>query len=448
MPPPLRLRYVARVHEPSSASATHPSPPAGSTDTGTPHWKRNTAWFLTGQLLSLFGSSLVQFAIMWHLTLETKSANVVTLYALFAFLPQAVISLFGGTLADRINRKLLIIVPDAAIALSTLVLALLMARGSYSLWIIFLVVLIRSVGAGFQQPAVSALIPSMVPEEHLLRVNGINTTCQSLIGIASPVAGGIIYGLGGVQPTLFVDVVTAAVGIGILLLLRVRATPPHREQSAFLAELVDGLRYTASHRFFLWLIGLQAVVILLIVGPNFLVPLLVTQKFGEGVWALTGIEISFQVGMICGGVAVSTVLAKKADMRMLMVSSASFGVFALGITASPNVWVIFLMNFLCGLFVPLFATPAMTEVQKRVNEEYMGRLMSQFTLSFTLGMPLGVAVFGPLSTVVGVGGVITVTGVATIVFVLWAFLVSPTGRAELQRDREEAAAALASQETP
>lgn len=399
-------------------------------------------------MLSLFGSSVVQFAIMWHLTLETKSANIVTLYALFAFLPQAVISLFGGTLADRINRKLLITVPDAIIALSTLVLALVLANGGYSLWIILLVVFIRSVGAGFQQPAVSALLPSMVPEEHLLRVNGINSTCQSLIGIASPVAGGIIYGLGGVQPTLLVDVVTAGVGIGILLLLPVRATPPHREQSAFLSELVAGLRYTASHRFFLWLIGLQATVILFIVGPNFLVPLLVTQKFGEGVWALTGIEISFQVGMICGGVAVSTFLAKKADMRMLLVSSASFGVFALGITVSSNVWAIFLINFLCGLFVPLFAAPAMTEVQKRVSPEYMGRLMSQFTLSFTLGMPLGVAVFGPLSTAVGVDGIIAVTGIATIAFTLWAFLVSPTGRAELRRGRAAAATAPAGQETP
>lgn len=431
------LRYLTGVNEPSST-------PAAS---AAPHWRRDTAWFLTGQLLSLFGSSLVQFAIWWHLTLETKSANVVTLYALFAFLPQAVISLFGGTLADRINRKLLIAVPDAIIALSTLVLALVMASGSYSLRIIFLVVFIRSVGAGFQQPAVSALIPSMVPQEHLLRVNGINSTCQSLIGIASPVAGGIIYGLGGVQPTLFVDVVTAVVGIGILLLLPVRARPPHRDQAAFLSELVGGLRYTASHRFFLWLIGLQATVILLIVGPNFLVPLLVTQKFGEGVWALTGIETSFQVGMICGGAAVSTLLAKKAGMRMLMISSASFGVFALGVTVSPNVWGIFLLNFLSGLFVPLFVTPSITEVQKRASKEYMGRLMSQFTLSFTLGMPMGVAVFGPLSTVVGVDGVIAVTGAATIAFTLWAFLVSPTGRAELRRERAQAEAGLAGQET-
>ncbi|SPT54340.1 H+ Antiporter protein [Actinomyces bovis] len=127
---------------------------------------------------------------------------------------------------------------------------------------------------------------------------------------------------------------------------------------------------------------------------------------------------------------------------MLLVSSTSFGVFALGITVSPNVWAIFLMNFLCGVFVPLFVTPAMTEVQKRVNEEYMGRLMSQFTLSFTLGMPLGVAVFGPLSTLVGVGGVIAVTGAAAIGLSLWAFLVSPTGRAELQRERQETGEAL------
>src|SRR5688572_16338273 len=116
---------------------------------------------------------LVQYAVMWHLTLTTKSGTVMALAALFGFLPQAIISIFGGVWADRLNRKVLIIVADAAIAVSTLALALFMLSGVDSLWLIYATLVVRSMGAGIQTPAVSALIPQIVPAQHLMRVNGI-----------------------------------------------------------------------------------------------------------------------------------------------------------------------------------------------------------------------------------------------------------------------------------
>src|SRR5258705_7565627 len=91
-----------------------------------PRWKRDTAVFLSGQSVSMLGSMLVQYAIMWYLTLETKSGVVLMLSAVFGMLPQAVVSIFGGVLADRLNRKRPIILADAAIAPPTLALALFM----------------------------------------------------------------------------------------------------------------------------------------------------------------------------------------------------------------------------------------------------------------------------------------------------------------------------------
>src|SRR5690606_8257534 len=136
-------------------------------------WKRNVALFLSGQTISLFGSMVVQYAVMWYVTLRTRSGLAVALYAIAAFAPQGIVSLFGGLLADRMNLKLLVTVVRIALAAVSLVLALLMISGTDDLWIILVAVGGRSVGAGVQTPPVQAMIPQSVPPDQLMRVIGI-----------------------------------------------------------------------------------------------------------------------------------------------------------------------------------------------------------------------------------------------------------------------------------
>ena len=164
---------------------------------------------------------LVQYAVMWHLTLETKSGGVMALYAVFGFLPQAVISVFGGVWADRLNRKKLIIAADGTIALVTLALALIMSAGASDLLFIFVAIAIRSAGAGIQMPAVAALIPQIVPADKLMRVNGINGTIQSAMMLVAPAAAAAVYASMSIVAVFYIDVVTAILGIGLLLLVKV-----------------------------------------------------------------------------------------------------------------------------------------------------------------------------------------------------------------------------------
>ena len=98
----------------------------------------------------MFGSMLVQYSIVWYLTLETRSGWVLALSIVFGMLPQAVISIFGGVWADRLNRKVLVIAADGTIALTTLALAIVLTNGYTELWLIYLALAIRSAGAGIQ----------------------------------------------------------------------------------------------------------------------------------------------------------------------------------------------------------------------------------------------------------------------------------------------------------
>ena len=207
-------------------------------------WKKRAAVFLVGQTVTTFGSLLVQYAILWHLTLTTKSGVVLALAAIFGFLPQAIVSIFAGVWADRVNRKVMIIISDASIALATLLLALLMLSGVDDLWLIFLVMAVRSVGAGFQTPAISALLPQIVPTEKLMRVNGINSSVSSSLLLLAPVAAAAVYANFSIVGILFIDVVTAIVGVSLLATIPVPtlARASSDDKPSYFADLKDGFR--------------------------------------------------------------------------------------------------------------------------------------------------------------------------------------------------------------
>ena len=153
-------------------------------------WNQNIILFLAGQTISLFGSYLVQYAIMWHITLSTKSGIMMTLAIICGFLPTFFISPFAGVWADRFNRKNLIILADSFIAIATLILAILFLMGYDELWLLFVVMAIRAFGSGVQLPTIGAFLPQMVSGDMLTKVNATMTSIESLVSLVSPMASG------------------------------------------------------------------------------------------------------------------------------------------------------------------------------------------------------------------------------------------------------------------
>ncbi len=413
-----------------------------------PRWKRNIAIFLSGQTVSMFGSMLVQYVVMWWVTFETESGVSVALYAVAAFMPQGIVSIFGGVLADRMNRKVLIIAADASIALVTLGLALLMLNGVTELWILLLAVAVRSVGAGFQQPAVQAVIPQLVPESQLLRINGIFQTIQSAMMLLAPVAAGAVFGLFGIVPAFFIDVVTAVIGIGLLTMVAVPTLAAVSEKTSdYRTDLLEGARYIWGHSIVRWLLVVFAIIFTLTVAPSFVTPLMVARSFGTEVWMLTVLEISFSVGMLLSGVLVSTVLAKRSRIGLILFSTFGFALVTIALGLSPNLWVFYGFMFAFGLLVPLFSAPFMTLVQETVEPEMQGRAFSYVGIVMALATPIGMVVFGPMADVISVQLLLVIAGVATIAVMLVAVAV-PSGRAAMEAGRvaqaasEEAATSL------
>lgn len=382
---------------------------------------RDTTFFLSGQTISLLGSSLVQYAILWYLTLETKSGVVLALATAFGFLPQAVMSVFGGVWADRHNRKYLLIGADAAIATTTLILAIMLWQGFDGLWLVYTTLAIRSLGAGIQTPAVGALLPQIVPADKLMRVNGINMSIQSAMTLLAPAVAAALFALMGLQAVLIVDVVTAVIGISLVAVIPVARIVRSDAAASYMTDLRAGLSYVRHHAIVLRVLGFFAIVFVLMAPPGYLTPLLVVRTFGDDVWRLTVNELAFGVGMLAGGVIISAWGGFHDRMRMLVATSFAFGILSIcmglsgDILGLPGSFAVFLgFMLLIGVGVAWFSTTVTTLLQEQVEPEVQGRVFGLLGIVMALAMPLGMLLFGPLADTISVEWILVLTGVLAV----------------------------------
>jgi MFS transporter, DHA3 family, macrolide efflux protein len=386
-------------------------------------WKKKAALFLSSQSLSLFGSMLVQYAIIWHVTLTTQSGAILTIATIAGFLPQILISLFAGVWADRYNRKFLIIAADLLTAGSTLVLAILFMAGYQELWLLFLVSGIRSVGAGVQSPAVNAMLPQIVPTDKLIRVNGINGTIQPFIMIASPVASGALLSFSRLEYIFFIDVVTAILAVGLLLVLKVA---PHskataQQQAGYLADLREGLVYIGQNRTIKTLFIFFAFIFFLIAPVAFLTPLLVARSFGEEVWRLTANEVTFFGGSILGGIILTSWGGFKNHFRTLGLSCIVWAVLFSGLGLARDFNLYLALMFLSGIPMPFFGATTVTLLQETVQADMQGRVFGLQQLIGNIVMPGGMLLFGPLSDVVAIETLLVLSSGLMAIPGLWLY---------------------------
>lgn len=293
-------------------------------------WKKKTIVFLASQCVTLFGSSLVQFAVVWYVTLKTSSGTLVSALTICSFVPQMLISFVSGVWADRHSKKLLIILSDVCIAAATLVLALLMPAigdGGALLAALLVASVIRSLGAGVQTPAVNAMIPLLVPEEHLMRFNGINAAIQSAVQFAAPAAAGAILTLSTLRGSLFIDIATAAVGVGLLACITIpKAAKVERgDTPSVFADMKQGMRYAFSDGFIGKLLLIFGVFIFLGVPAGFQATLFVSRTYGDSYIYLTVVELVGFAGMAGGGLLIGAWGGFKNRVKTLLVGLTGFG---------------------------------------------------------------------------------------------------------------------------
>ena len=339
---------------------------------------KKIAAFLSGQAVSLFGSSLVQYALMWHIVRETDSGASIALYNLCAFAPNILIALFGGAWADRYSRKKLIIYADLGIAAATLLLGILMAFRDFGYLPIFLITIIRALGGGIQSPAVSAVLPQIVEEDKLLRVNSINSTINSIIMFLSPAAARLILGVLPLFAVLLVDVFTALIAVLILFFLKI---PMHERAEtsnagSLLRDVRSGWRYTMGQFFLRRLMSYSFAFNFLVTPAALFTPLLVSRIYGGSDTYLMFNEMFFFIGGLVGGISLSAWGGFKNRIATLALGGTLAGLCIAALGLQLPFWVYLLFMFLTGITLPSLNVPMIALLQEKVQPDMMGRVFS------------------------------------------------------------------------
>lgn len=385
------------------------------------NWKRNVILFLSSQAISLFGSSLVQYAIMWHITLTTESGMMMTLFIVCGFIPTFLLSPIAGVWADRYNRKKLIVMADAMIAISTFILALLFLAGYKEIWLLFVISAIRAVGAGIQTPAIGAILPQFVPADKLTKVNGVNGTLQAIMMFVSPMVSAALLTMATLEAIFFIDVITAAVAILTLLLffkIPVHVKAATEQTASYWSDFKQGLIYIQQRPYLKAFFLFFAAFFVLMAPASFLTPLQVTRTFGDDVWRLTAIEIAFSIGMMVGGAVIASWGGFRNRVHTMAFASLIMAVCTFALGLAPFFWLYLIFMSIFGIAVPLFNTPTTVLVQERVEESYLGRIFGVFSMISTSMMPIGMLIFGPIADVIAIEWLLIGTGVLMIVISL------------------------------
>ncbi len=314
-----------------------------------------------GQALSLLGSQLVQFAIIWYLTQETNSATTLAIASMMGLLPQVLLSPFIGTWVDRGNRRLILIAADSTVALATLMLALLFASGLIQVWQIYLALFIRAVAGGFHQSAFGASVVLLVPKEHLARVQGFNQALYGGLNIISAPLGAYLLAVIPMQGILGIDVGTALVAVSILLFVQIPQPESRSETpSTFWQDFKAGFHYIITWRGLVILLGLVMVINFFYSATEPLTPLLITNHFRGGASQLGWWLSSFAIGTVLGGLVLGVwggfkrkIVTAQLGLILMGISTAAVGIapsdlFIVGLIANSVVG--FLLPIINGSF--------------------------------------------------------------------------------------------------
>jgi len=381
------------------------------------NWKSKTMLFLASQCITLFGSMIVQMSIIWYVTLNTLSGGWVAAFTICSYLPQFLISFFAGVWADRYNRKKLIILADGVITIATLIMFFVMpmvSSDSILLSALLVISLIRSIGAGIQTPAVNAVIPQLVPEEYLMQYNGMNATMQSIVQFVAPAVAGTVLSIGTFRSTLFIDILTALIGIGLLSCVLLPKQEALNENVSVFAEIKKGISYAFSDKVIGKILIVYGLFILLSVPAGFMAALLVSRVYGDVYWYLTAVELVGFAGMALGGVLMGAWSGFKSRVKTFAFGLLILSIMTIGMGVSPYFILYLVMMFVYSIALTMIQTATTTIIQEKAESSMLGRVFGLMGAMYSGFLPVGMAIFGPLADMLPLQGIMVGSGIALV----------------------------------
>ncbi len=370
------------------------------------NWKLKFFTIWAGQAISLITSAILQMAIIFYLTEKTGSAMVLSMASLIGFLPYAILGPAIGVLVDRYDRKKIMICADLSIAAAGAVLAIVALYMDLPVWLVMVVLFIRSIGTAFHSPALNAATPLLVPAEQLTKCAGYSQSVQSVSYIVSPAVAALLYSLWELNAIIAIDVFGAVIASITVAMVSI---PKLNDQvqglkTNFLKEMKEGIVILKQNKGLFALLLLGTLYTFAYMPINALFPLINMNYFNGTPVHISITEISFASGMLAGGLVLGILGSCK--KRILLIAGSFFIMGAsLVITGllPPSGFVIFVVCCaIMGLSVPFYSGVQTALFQEKIQPEYLGRVFSLIGSIMSLAMPIGLILSGFFADRIGI----------------------------------------------
>ena len=368
-------------------------------------WNKDFTLVVLGQIISLFGNAILRFALPLYLLRETGSSTLFGLVTACSFLPMIILSLLGGVLADRVNKRHIMVGLDLGTALLTALVYVLLGRVPTVPLFIFSLMLLYGI-SGTYQPAVQASIPLLVPPDALMKGNALINQVNTLAGLLGPILGGVLFGLWGIYPLLALSTVCFALSAFMEQFIHIPYTPRRSEQSVgriIKGDLAESWRYIRQKQPLLLTVALILAAFNFALSPAMIVgiPVMVVSLLHLSDTALGLAQGVLGLGGFAGGLVASVIaprlgLGRSHYLLGLCALTAALMGWALLLPQAAGYGLILAMCFLTMAASTIFTIQMFTLIQQQTPPELVGKVMAALIAVAMCSQPLGQALYGAL----------------------------------------------------
>lgn len=401
------------------------------------NWKRKFAIIWSGQLFSILSSAIVGYAVVFWISVETRSAEVLSLAVMATLLPQAILGPVAGVYVDRWKRKRTMIAADMFVALCSLILGILFYTGKAELGYIYLLLALRSVGSAFHSPAMQAAIPLLAPETELMRISGVNQAIQSVCSIAGPALGALFITSFNMTVVMLLDVAGALIACTALLFVAIPdpVVTDKIVKKSVLREMKAGVQEVRQHKGLGELMGISVMVTFILMPVATLFPLMTVNHFGGNTYQMSLVEIVWGSGMLLGGIILGIWKIKTRKVILINISYLVLGLYMLlsGCLPPEDFAVFVILTAIGGISAPFYNSPFTALLQAHIPSSALGRVFSLFGSLSLLPSMLGLLATGFIADSIGISRSFILGGVLILGLGIISFFIPSIMQLERRR---------------
>ena len=352
-------------------------------------------WF--GQFVSSIGSGLTAFALGIFIFEKTNSAFNFSMVIFFSFLPSFLLRPLGGTLSDRYDRRLMMIIGDIGSGLGLLFILIMLQSGISDLWVIYLGVAFSSVFVALQNPAYKASVTDLLDEQSYSKGSGLMQLAESAKFLVSPIVAGLLLGFWSIEEVIIIDILTFL--IAVLAVFKIKFYLPKKSgkmgKNEFILDLKTGFKFTFSHKALFYLLLITSFVTFFVgILQSLLGPMTLVFTDSKTFGVMLSIMAS---GMLVSSFIIGVFSKSERQLMILSISLMLSGFFYAALGVSTSITFLIIIGFLFFLTLPFINTSLDVLIRKNVPNEMQGRVWSIVSFISQIGMMISYGIAGFLA---------------------------------------------------